>query len=299
MTTITKTAGAAGSFAFTTRNSGGQLITPVSTPTVTWYTDVGRTLGALALTVTGSGSSYTASWTGAQAPAVTGTRYLKASIETSTGVFSVDTDDDVLFLAAGASPSSTDYTTRAAVKADLGMTATDDDAAIDQAITAASREVDQWCGTTFYPVTEARVFDSDGCGGVAVDRFTSTAGLVIATGSGGTYGTTLTATQYMLRPLNAAKRGLAYDEILIPTVPSYFGDGWPGVQVTAAWGWHYVPDAVEFATRLRAIHLYHRREAPHGVSRYGDDGLGGRIVTLDKDPDVVNLLRPYTDPGVA
>ncbi len=297
MTTLTRTAGSAGSFDFTTRNSGGQLITPVSTPTVSWYTDSGRTLGALALTITGSAGTYNASWTGAQAPA-SGTRYLKATVETSAGVFSTDVDDDILFLAAGITPSVTDYTTLAAVKADLGMNGTADDSAISAAITAASREIDGWCGTTFYPVTEARTFEGSADGVVYVDRFTSTAGLAVTTGTGGSYGTTLLASQYVLQPYNAPSRGLAYDRIYVPTVPTYFGDGWPNVRITAAWGYASVPAPVEQATRLRAIQLYHRREAPHGVASYGDDGVG-TTVAFGSDPDVVRLLKPYMDMGIA
>lgn len=200
-----------------------------------------------------------------------------------------------------------DYTDLDAVKADLGMALTpgDDDDAITAAITAASREVDGYTGTQFGvsgdPTT--RMFDASPDGTVAVDRFTDTAGLEIKTGSGGVYGTTLTAADYVLRPLGAVGNGLAYDTIVVPRIPTYYGDPWPGVSVTARWGFHTVPAPVEFATRLRAVHLYHRRESPHGGNPgYADDGLGGitaRRATIDRDSDVVALLAPYTDPGIA
>ncbi len=100
MTEAVRTAGAAGSLEFTTRNSAGQLIVPVSVPVVRWYTDAARTLGEAALTVTGSGSVYVASWTAAQAPPTPETRYLKVTIEVSTGIFDVDADDEIGFVDA-------------------------------------------------------------------------------------------------------------------------------------------------------------------------------------------------------
>jgi hypothetical protein len=70
------------------------------------------------------------------------------------------------------------------------------------------------------------------------------------------------------------------------------------VQVTAAWGWHFVPDDVEQAARLRSIHLYHRREAPHGTVGFADETIETQRA-ISSDPDVKRLLDPYTDPGIA
>ncbi len=123
MTTLQRTVATADDLPFTTKNQAGQLIVPVSAPTATWYTDTGRTLGPVALTVAGSGSSYTASWTAPQAPAVAGTRYLKFLIETATGVFSVDADDDIEFSLAGA-VVGTDVVTAAEIRAQCGITST-------------------------------------------------------------------------------------------------------------------------------------------------------------------------------
>lgn len=297
MTTVTRTAAAAGSVTLTTKNSGGQLLTPVSVPVVTWYTDAGRTTGALVLTVSGSGSSYTATWTGAQAPATVASRYLKVSIETATGLFSLDVDDDVLFLAASSTPGSTDYTTLAAVKSQLGITDSARDSLLSAAITAASRSIDSWTGTTFYPVTEARQFDLTGPT-IWVDRFTSTAGLVLATGVRGVYSTVVPAANYVLAPYNAPSRGRAYDRILLPWgMPLVGYDGFPGVQVTAAWGWHFIPDEVEQATRIKAARLFRRKDTPEGMA--GSPDFGMVHVSRFEDGDVQLLLAPYRDLGIA
>lgn len=101
---VTRTAGTAGSIALKVKNGAGQSIVPVSVPVVRWYSDAARTLGEVTLPVTGAGSDYTATWTAAQAPAVAATRYLKVTIEVSTGIFDTDADDEVAFSDAVAVP---------------------------------------------------------------------------------------------------------------------------------------------------------------------------------------------------
>lgn len=122
MTSVNKTAGAAGSISFTTKNTAGQLITPVSSPVAQWFTDAGRTLGSLTLPVTGSGSSYSATWTAGQAPATPAARYLRFSVETATGVFSIDADDDIQFTAAGVDVNPTYLATLAEFKTAINDT---------------------------------------------------------------------------------------------------------------------------------------------------------------------------------
>jgi hypothetical protein len=192
----------------------------------------------------------------------------------------------------------TDYTDLAAVKADLGIDNTDDDTAISAAISAASRAIDRATGTTFSATTEARLFTaSRGGGTVYVDRFTDPTGLVVKTGSGGTYDTTIDAADYVLWPYSAPARGLAYYRIDVPGRSFGVEAGRPTVEVTAAWGWDYVPDDIELATRLKAIHLYHRREAPHGRASYADDSASSEV-TYGPDPDVASLLAPYIPIGI-
>lgn len=147
MSTVNRTVATAGSVTLTTKNTGGQLITPVSAPTVSWYTDAGRTTGVLALPVTGSGSVYTASWTGPQAPVTAATRYLKITIETTAGVFSVDQDDDIGFLGAEADFGST-LCTLAEAKAHLNIPAatTTYDAELAGFIDAATPVVEDLAG---------------------------------------------------------------------------------------------------------------------------------------------------------
>lgn len=190
-----------------------------------------------------------------------------------------------------------DYTDPADVKLQLGISDTNDDTLIGKAITAASRSIDRWTGTTFYPVTEARLFAAGTDGTVLVDRFTDTTGLVVKTGTDGTFPTTVAASGYVLHPFNAVSSGGAYDRIVIPAGVASSAYGYPTVQVTASWGWATVPADVEQACRIKAARLFRRKDSPEGVA--GTSEFGVVRISRSEDPDVALLLTPYTDPGIA
>lgn len=194
--------------------------------------------------------------------------------------------------------SAADYTNRVLVKQQLGITDSTEDSLIDKAIAAASRAIDRHTGTTFYPVTETRRFASSG-GVVWIDRFTDTAGLVIKTGTGGSYPTTLTSAQYVLEPYNAPSRGLAYDRISAPYAVAFAGGNadYPDVEITAKWGYATVPDDIEMACRIKAVQLFQRKDTPYGVG--GSSEYGEVRMSDGEDRDIALLLRPYTDFGWA
>lgn len=196
------------------------------------------------------------------------------------------------------------YTTLASCKAQLSITDSLDDTLLGLAIDAASRGVDRWTGTEFgTSVATARVYTSQG-DTVWVDRFTSTTGLLVKTGTDGTtYPTTLPAAQFFLQPVNAPARGLAYYSIRSPFYTGTSGTGFvggygfPDVQVTAKWGWDYIPADIELATRIKACRLFQRKDTP-----FGDGGGGnyGNVVLVEADDtDVRMLLAVYTDLGWA
>ncbi len=146
MSSVSRTAGAASSISIQTKNSAGQLVTPVSVPVVKWYTDTDRTLGEVTLSSSGSGSTYTTSWTAPQAPATPASRYLKVTIEVSSGVFDVDVDDDINFLDALAVIDG-GLCTLAEVKAHLIKGAgTTDDAALTTWIGSVTATIEGICG---------------------------------------------------------------------------------------------------------------------------------------------------------
>lgn len=182
MSTIQATIGQAGSFDFQTKNAFGALISPVSTPSVKWYTDTDRTLNELAITVTGSGSDWTASWTAPQAPVTTASRYLKVRIETATGVFAPDdADDQIDFGTAVADPNTWPVTVQM-VKDRLDKTLTVDDAEIEDMLEAALAEYAEWVGPWSGAVTEKL----DGGGTNLVLRNPAVASITAASYSDGT-----------------------------------------------------------------------------------------------------------------
>lgn len=190
---------------------------------------------------------------------------------------------------------ASDYTNLATVKADLDILDTNDDTAIARSITAASRAIDRFTGTTFYPVIEARQFCTRHVHEVWVDRFTSVTGLVVATGVNGVF--TQVIADVIPWPYNAPSRGLAYTRIDSPEIAYQRETYRPTVQVTASWGWETVPDDVERACRIKAAHLYRRKDSPDGTAGTGEFGVV-RISRFE-DPDVAMLLGPYMPIGIA
>lgn len=189
-----------------------------------------------------------------------------------------------------------DYTTVALVKAQLRITDTDLDTLIQKAVSAASRWIDGACETTFYPVTEARLFEANPCSReVIVDKFVDTAGLIVKTGPYGSYTTTIPATDYVLHPLNApSKPGGAYYKIVTPN------RGWPSVsgysyvEVTASWGWPAVPDDIAEAALILASQVFRRMDSPEALAGALEDTIAAAGA---EDPTVALLLRNYREIG--
>jgi hypothetical protein len=195
-----------------------------------------------------------------------------------------------------------DYTTVDAVKASLDINDDTENSLIQVAITAASRAIDLATGTTFGTAQndpEPRMFFPDGASRVWVDRFTDTTGLAVATGNNGSFGSPLAAANYVLWPYNAPSRGQAYERIDVPyaLLQPASCNGFPTVQVTARWGYDSVPAAVEMATRIKAMHLFRRKDSPDG---YAGAEYGTPIrISMYEDNDVVLLLEDYLTAGIA
>jgi len=191
-----------------------------------------------------------------------------------------------------------DYATLAELKAARRITDTADDAALQQALTAASRAIDRRCGRVFGLDADAsaRVFrpwgrvvsDPDG-ERLMVDDIGNATGLVVEVGDG----TTWTAvTDYELLPDNAAARGEPVTGLLRP----YGTWGCQRVRVTARWGWPAVPDEIRQAALLLANRLYLRKDSPEGIAGSSEWG----VIRLSRwDPDVESLVGPYVLPGFA
>lgn len=176
---------------------------------------------------------------------------------------------------------------------------------ISDAITAASRAADAYCGRHFYVVENTtRYFCADGfyCVQFGVDLANTTGLTVLVDSDGnGTYDDTWTFdTDFILEPVNQISNGItgwpytklrAIGSKTFPTVtlPAQR----PAVKVTGNWGWTDVPTPVKQAVKVIAAQYYKLAEAPLGVAGFGDFG----VVRVRDNPQASSLLAPYRAGG--
>lgn len=205
------------------------------------------------------------------------------------------------------------YCTVSRLAAELGIGDTDDDGKLGLSVSAASREIDGFCGwrfwqdataqaREFYPWDNGTVYLLDDDPG---DGISTTTGLVVKIDNDGTgtYETTLTVdTDFLLLPRNAATRNPVwpYTEVRAGLAASNYA--WPnggaraGVQITAKWGWPAVPDDVTKACLVQAAELYKAKDTAFGVA--GSTEFGVLRVRPSLHPTAQALLRPYRKPAV-
>lgn len=193
------------------------------------------------------------------------------------------------------------YATVAELRAHFGDVSTLPVADLERAINATSRAIDRHTGRRFWQDTnaQAKVFRPADCETAWVDDISTTTGLIVATDEGGdgVFGTTWTASDYQLEPLNADTEATAYAWWQILAVGDYRYPVFSrraSLRVTARWGWSAVPDGVNAACLIRAAAIFKRKEAVFGT--VGLNGFGEVRITR-KDPDVIDLLNPYVKVG--
>lgn len=155
--------------------------------------------------------------------------------------------------------------------------------AIEEAIEAASRQIDDHCGRRFWQDSEAvsREFFADDWLELystpeAVMDISTATGLVVKLddGDAGTFTTTLTInTHFILTPPNAADDGEPFTGIRLVDGLYRFPrstSNRPGVQVTARFGFPAVPAAVERACLIQSVLLYKGTDAAMGGLSFGD-----------------------------
>lgn len=194
------------------------------------------------------------------------------------------------------------YCTLAEIKSALRITDSTDDTLLENAIEAASRRIDGYCGRFFYQTASTAVpmypydeylliFGRD----VANTSVT----IKIDSAGDGTYATTLTqGTDYVLQPRNVPIYSRPYESARMvggQTFPLFTLPSFETVQVTAVWGWSSVPDDINQACILLAMRQFARLNAALGVVGFADMAITVRAV----DPDVRDLLAPYRRFGIA
>jgi len=169
-----------------------------------------------------------------------------------------------------------------------------DEAVMDQAISAASRMIEQYCGRRFYKATETRYYTPIFSDELFIHDLISVTTLKTDEDGDRTYEITWAATDYDLMPLNAALDNQPYTTIQItPDGVNSFPAGLPkSVQIVGVFGYaSKIPEAIREACALQATRFFKRRDAPFGV--IGSPDLGELRNLKELDPDVKALLDLY------
>jgi hypothetical protein len=174
---------------------------------------------------------------------------------------------------------------------------TQDDVAINIAISSASRAIDAHCGRRFYVDTgvSAREYKAINKDWIYVNDFSTATGLVVKfdTGDNGTFDKTVSATDYEIRPFNQIIGGIedcAFYIIRMVDDDLPTTGGRPRVQVTAKWGWATVPDQITQATYLLASEYFFAKNAPFGIAGISEAGYS---ITTRNSPMVRKLIDPF------
>lgn len=180
-------------------------------------------------------------------------------------------------------PAPPTYVTLDELKTYLGITDISRDAALASALSAASRAIDRWCSRRFWPdpVVSARTIRVRG----RLFRDGAEYALIvpdIAEATGLDAGRTVTTDLVESGPITRLYSSYAWPET--------------SVEITARWGWPYVPEEIAQATKLLASRYFRRKDSPEGVAGSAD---WGGIRVSRRDPDVDALIEPYVLPGVA
>lgn len=190
------------------------------------------------------------------------------------------------------------YATLGQLKSYLQITDDTDDLELSDALSAASAGITKFCKRQFNVEASAtaRTYRPTRSGLAMVDDFHTITGLVIKTddSESGVFGTTWSATDYQLEPLDGIRDGEpGWPFWKIKTVP------WSGLyfrpcpratlQVTAQWGWAAVPDPVHQACLILAAETFKLKDAPFGVAGFGDFGP----VRVRDNPMAKAKLIPY------
>lgn len=194
------------------------------------------------------------------------------------------------------------YATTTQLKTRMSITVATYDTQLQNALDAASREIERHCDRQFNDAgsATARLYYADTIYTASVDDFSTTSGLVLATDDGGdgSFSTTWASTDYELEPLNGSVDGetgwpffniKAIGTRLFPVHRGrLIGRGAP-VKLTARWGWTAVPVGVQEACLVGAEYLFKQKDAPFGIA--GFDNYGP--VRVRENPIFCSLLAPY------
>lgn len=167
---------------------------------------------------------------------------------------------------------------------------------LTEALATASRAVEKACGRQFNVASSAtaRVYEPASAYLLEVDDISTTTGLVVKVDSAGdgTFATTVSSTNYELRPLNGISDGESgWPYWQIRAVNYCWPTSWvrAPMQVTATWGWSAVPAGIKEGTLILAEEIYKLRDTPFGTGGYGQFG----IIRARQNPNCWLRIAPY------
>jgi hypothetical protein len=192
------------------------------------------------------------------------------------------------------------YCTLAEIKASLNITDSVDDTALESAVTAASRMVDDYTERFFYqngtsgsPVT--RYYTALDPYTINIDDIVTVTEVATDDNFDRTFGTVWSTTDYMVEPINNPIKSFPYNRVL--AIGSYiFPYQLPqSVRIKGAWGFSAIPAEVNMATLIQSSRIFGRRQSPFGIAGSPDLGTVRLFSRLDADVEV--LLRPFRKNG--
>jgi len=189
------------------------------------------------------------------------------------------------------------YTTLSDVKNGLQIEDITDDTAIEAAILAASRMIDDYCQRAFYqegtlaaPVTKYYTPVSPWY--LEIDDLIQPTEIASRANQSGPFSTIWNLdNDVMYEPINNPQIGRPVTRLL--AVRTYV---WPyffpqTVKITGVWGYSSIPYEVELACKIQASRLFIRKQSPFGIA--GSVELGTVRLNSRLDPDVEILLKTF------
>lgn len=179
------------------------------------------------------------------------------------------------------------YATLADLKARLDITSSYNDVDLEQVIEAASRQIDGWCGRSFFDASEPQRLTADACDLLILpgdlNELTS---IAIDRDGDGTYETSWEVTDVDLQPHPGPY------QVVRPRNGKVFPTHRYAVQINGVWGFgEAAPPPIREACLLQAARLYKRKDAPFGVTGSPEHG---QLQTISRiDPDVKELIAPF------
>lgn len=189
------------------------------------------------------------------------------------------------------------YTSVTNLKAYMGVTDTNDDAAFTAVATAVNAMIEDYIGAAIGDGgTAIRTYDGDGSDRLFVrGGVTSITTLEVADQTGGTFTTVGTAT-YVIRP-HAHERPTGWPGWyvqLTDVATTTFTDGYDTVRITpgTAWGFTATPPELSRIADIMGVRMFQARKSGETLM-VGSTDFGQAIVRFLPEPEYIAVLDHY------